>query len=80
MLVRSRFPEDGDHTGGDFSPSVSRVTNRDSSRGPLVIATAYVSKLTSNAAVNRYLSQNHPELLAELSAIVAATSLDQVNA
>src|SRR6187549_1762188 len=36
MLVRSRFPEDGDHTGGDVSPSVSRVTNRDSSRGPLV--------------------------------------------
>ena len=34
----------------------------------LVIATAYVSKLTSNAAVNRYLGQNHPELLAELSA------------
>jgi len=46
----------------------------------LVIATAYVSKLTSNAAVNRYLGQNHPELLAELSAIVAATSIDQVNA
>ena len=39
MLVRSRFPEDGNHTGGDFSPSVSRVTNRDSSRGPLVIDT-----------------------------------------
>jgi len=39
MLVRSRFPEDGDHTGGDVSPSVSRVTNRDSSRGPLVIDT-----------------------------------------
>ena len=46
----------------------------------LVIATAYVSKLTSNAAINRYLGQNHPELLAELSAIVAATSIDQVNA
>ena len=41
MLVRSRFPEDGDHTRADFSPSVSRVTNRDSSRGPLVIDTMF---------------------------------------
>jgi ParB-like chromosome segregation protein Spo0J len=46
----------------------------------LVIATAYVSKLTANAAINRYLGQNHPELLAELSAIVAAASIDQVSA
>ena len=46
----------------------------------LVIAAAYVSKLAGNAAINRYLGQNHPELLAELSAIIAATSIDQVNA
>jgi ParB-like chromosome segregation protein Spo0J len=46
----------------------------------LVIATAYVSKLTANAAINRYLGQNHPELLSELSAIVAAASIDQVSA
>jgi ParB-like chromosome segregation protein Spo0J len=46
----------------------------------LVIATAYVGKLTSNPAINRYLGLNHPELLAELSAIVAAASIDQVSA
>jgi len=52
MLVRSRFPEDGDHTGGDVSPSVSRVTNRDSSRGPLVIDTmCTVARIKSAAAV-----------------------------
>jgi ParB-like chromosome segregation protein Spo0J len=46
----------------------------------LVIATAYVGKLTANPAINRYLGLNHPELLAELSAIVAAASIDQVSA
>lgn len=45
----------------------------------LVIAAAYLGKLVGNAAINRYLGQHHPELLVELSSIIAAASIDQVN-
>lgn len=45
----------------------------------LVIASGYLSKLVGNAEVKRYLGQHHPEILSEFRAIIAATSLDQVN-
>jgi ParB-like chromosome segregation protein Spo0J len=45
----------------------------------LVIAAAYLGKLVGNAAINRYLGQHHPELLAELSSIITAASIDQAN-
>jgi ParB-like chromosome segregation protein Spo0J len=45
----------------------------------LVIASGYLSKLVANAEIKRYLSQHHPEILSEFRAIIAATSLDQVN-
>lgn len=45
----------------------------------LVIASGYLSKLAGNAEVKRYLGQHHPEILSEFRAIIAATSLDQVN-
>ena len=44
-----------------------------------MIASGYLSKLVRNAGIKRYLSQHHPEILSEFSAIIAATSLDQVN-
>jgi hypothetical protein len=43
----------------------------------LVIACGYVSKLIKNREIKRYLSQHHPEILTELTAIMLATSLDQ---
>ncbi len=43
----------------------------------LVIASGYLSRLVGNRKVERYLNQNHPELLQEFRAIVAAVSLDQ---
>lgn len=43
----------------------------------LVIASAYLAKLVANRGVKRYLSQQHPEILAEFFATVAATSPDQ---
>ena len=43
----------------------------------LVIASGYLSKLLNNKDIRRYLSQHHPEILAEFMAIVSATSLDQ---
>lgn len=43
----------------------------------LVIASGYLSKLLNNKDIRRYLSQHHPELLSEFTAIVSATSLDQ---
>lgn len=43
----------------------------------LVIASGYLSKLLNNKDIRRYLSQHHPEILAEFVAIVSATSLDQ---
>ncbi len=45
----------------------------------LVIASGYLSKLVANAEIKRYLGQHHPEILSEFRAIIAATSLDQVN-
>lgn len=45
----------------------------------LVIASGYLSKLTRNPGIKRYLSQHHPEILAEFHAIISATSLDQAN-
>jgi len=43
----------------------------------LVIACGYVSKLVKNRDIKRYLTQHHPEIQAELVAIMSATSLDQ---
>jgi RepB plasmid partitioning protein/ParB-like nuclease domain len=42
----------------------------------LVIATGYVAKLTGNARIQRYLHENHPEMLTEFRKIVAAACLD----
>lgn len=46
----------------------------------LVIASAYVAKLISNAAIGRFLKQHHPEMLTELTTIVSAASIDQTEA
>jgi ParB-like chromosome segregation protein Spo0J len=43
----------------------------------LVIACGYISKLVKNRDIKRYLTQEHPEILTELVAIMSATSLDQ---
>lgn len=43
----------------------------------LVIASGYLSKLVSNKAIQRYLSQHHAELLEEFRSIISASSLDQ---
>jgi ParB-like chromosome segregation protein Spo0J len=43
----------------------------------LVIASAYLAKLVGNRNVKRYLTQHHPEILAEFFATIAATSPDQ---
>ena len=43
----------------------------------LVLAKGYLTKLLDNEAVIRFLSQNHPEILREFSAIVQTTSLDK---
>lgn len=45
----------------------------------LVIASGYLSKLIRNPGIKRYLSQHHPEILAEFQAIISATSLDQAS-
>ena len=45
----------------------------------LVIASGYLSKLTRNSGIKRYLSQHHPEILTEFQAIISATSLDQAS-
>lgn len=45
----------------------------------LVIASGYLAKLVANRNIKRYLNQNHPEILDEFTAIVAAASLDQIN-
>ncbi|TQF40078.1 plasmid stablization protein ParB [Bradyrhizobium sp. UNPF46] len=42
----------------------------------LVIACGYISKLIGNRKVERYLDQNHPEILKEFRSIVSVTSLD----
>lgn len=46
----------------------------------LVIASGYLSKLVGNTAIKRYLGQHHPELLAELTTIISAASIDQTSA
>lgn len=43
----------------------------------LVVASGYLSRLLSNPAIEGYLCKNHPELLIEFRAVIAATSLDQ---
>jgi hypothetical protein len=43
----------------------------------LVIASGYLTRLIANSAIERYLSQRHPELLSEFRAIISAASLDQ---
>lgn len=42
----------------------------------LVIACGYIVKLVGNKKVERYLDQNHPEILEEFRSIVSVTSLD----
>lgn len=42
----------------------------------LVIATSYVSKLSGNQRIARYLDENHPEILRGFREIVSAASLD----
>ena len=46
----------------------------------LVIASGYLARLLGNAAINRYLGQHHPELLAEFASIISAASIDQASA
>lgn len=41
----------------------------------LVIATSYISKLVRNRRIERYLEDNHPEILEEFKAIIAAASV-----
>lgn len=43
----------------------------------LVVASGYLTKLTSNAEISAYLAEHHEDLLTELKTIIAATSLDQ---
>lgn len=43
----------------------------------LVVASGYLNRLISNAAIERYLDKRHPELLVEFRAIITAASLDQ---
>lgn len=42
----------------------------------LVVASGFISKLIENQAIESYLSTNHPDILREFRAIVAAVSLD----
>lgn len=46
----------------------------------LVIASGYLSKLIANPEIARYLSQHHPEILEEFTAIIAASALDHSGA
>lgn len=43
----------------------------------LVIAVGYLSKLISNRKIERYLSQQHAEILSEFRSVIAVASLDQ---
>jgi hypothetical protein len=45
----------------------------------LVIAAGYLAKLISNARIQQYLNENHPEVLNEFKAIVSAASLEGIN-
>lgn len=42
----------------------------------LVIAAGYLSKMVANRKIEKYLEQNHPEILAEFKVIISAASLD----
>lgn len=42
----------------------------------LVIAAGYLTKMISNRKIEKYLEQNHPEILSEFKVIIAAASLD----
>jgi ParB-like chromosome segregation protein Spo0J len=42
----------------------------------LVIAAGYLSKMMANRKIERYLDQNHPEILEEFKVIVSAASLE----
>ena len=43
----------------------------------LVVASGYLSSLIGNPRRSGYLERNHPEILTEFRAIVAATSLEE---
>ena len=43
----------------------------------LVVASGYLSSLIGNPRLSGYLERNHPEILTEFRAIVAATSLEE---
>jgi ParB-like chromosome segregation protein Spo0J len=43
----------------------------------LVVASGYLSKLVANSEIERFLTQNYPEFLHEVRAIIVASSLDQ---
>lgn len=42
----------------------------------LVIAAGYLSKMIANRKIERYLDQNHPEILEEFKVILSAASLE----
>jgi len=46
----------------------------------LVVATRYLDRLIGNERVASYLERHHPEILTEFRSIIAAASLDQVDA
>ena len=43
----------------------------------LVVGSGYLSNLIGNPRLSGYLERNHPEILTEFRAIVAATSLEE---
>ena len=43
----------------------------------LVVASGYLNRLLSNPAIERHLTNRHPELVDEFRAIIAASSLDE---
>ena len=44
----------------------------------LVIVVSYLKKLLDNARAVRYLSQNHPEILAEFQKLIEARNLPEM--
>ena len=44
----------------------------------LVVASGYLNRLLSNPAIERHLTNRHPELVDEFRAIIAASSLDEL--
>ncbi|EEA03718.1 conserved hypothetical protein [Burkholderia sp. H160] len=43
----------------------------------LVLAKGYLAKLLENESARQYVSQRHPDLMAEFESIIATVSLDQ---